>query len=194
MYIAIYICVRERYSTAGGKVADNRVALGSSPRTQRHRLESSKRLCFAEASRAPSQSQAADHLPRPRHLINSTTSLKAAAVAIHLAPFLCRLLHVIPYFPSLTHHLSHPRPAHYHKHVRQGRSSHSLQPAPCGIATSGTRAECAFDIARGSGHRGATERQCSTRAGRCRRRTAFNGLDVGLPTSVRRTASHGIVY
>lgn len=81
------------------------------------------------------------------------------SVTVHFAPLLRRLLEI---HTIIIKHPLHPpsiplQPAKYRKHVRQGRRSYSLQPAPCLYPTAGASTECAFDIARCPGCRGATE-------------------------------------
>lgn len=82
------------------------------------------------------------------------------------------------FLPKTPPFLFHTTPFHYRQHVRQGRSSHSLQPAPIRYPTAGSITECASRISSRPGHRLATERQCGARSGRRGRRPVVNGFDV----------------
>jgi len=126
----------------------------ASKHLQRHRRATSEGLWIAEAhARNHKQPTTTAIQTAPLPLLLPS---KRPSVAVYFAPLLCRLL--LKYTIIIQHlHQLPSIPAKYREHVRQGRRSHSFQPAPCFHPTAGASTECAARIARRTGHRGATE-------------------------------------
>jgi hypothetical protein len=143
--------------------------------------------------RAPSQAASARRTLEGNHRKVTRKNIRTSATPLHFTSLTRLFCHTVVsreisasqhHLPPLDiifltkHHPFNPTPFHYRQHVRQGRSSHSLQPAPIRYPTAGSITECASRISSRPGHRLATERQCGARSGRRGRRPVVNGFDV----------------
>ena len=130
----------------------------------RHRRATREGLDSMLGCRGIMRAITSSRLPRPNHPSTKHHHHYYCPQTGHLRPFTSLLYSVdcskytIIIKPPLHHPPSIPlQPAKYRNHVRQGRRSYSLQPAPCLYPTAGASTECASDIARRAGCRGPTE-------------------------------------
>ena len=129
----------------------------------RHRRATSEGLDSMLGCRGIMRAITSSRLPRPNYPSTKHHHHYYCPQAGHLRPFTsllysvdCSKYTIIIKLPL--HPPSIPlQPAKYRKHVRQGRRSYSLQPAPCLYPTAGASTECAFDISGRAGCCGATE-------------------------------------